>query len=379
MKLLYCGPNHTDYALSVKKYVSLSALKWSRSFLSGIAKHAEISVITNTTEKCWPKGDVVWSRNDKRLFDQQYNCCSIGYPALPLISEMWLAAAYTSYARKYFDRGKIDAVICYNCMQHYHKFVMHEAKIRGIPTIPIVLDGDDPRPDNWKKLLHDTRDASAVAMLSYWIYRNFPSEKPKYHIDGGADEWNGGAVLKRRKPGPFRLVYTGALARWSGLDFFKGVIDSLKRENCIFIVCGRVEVSEEDELRRFKNVRLRGFVSEAELNKICSDADVFLNIRDPDWGDNILNYPSKLPHYLSYGKPVVSNALGSLSPDYDDVMLISKANTIEDFTEKIRMVMRMDEMQRAALFNKIKDWFLSNKLWDIQCTKFINWIERDVI
>ena len=116
-----------------------------------------------------------------------------------------------------------------------------------------------------------------------------------------------------------------------------------------------------------------------ELCNICTSADAFLNIRDPDWGDNILNYPSKLPHYLSYGKPVISNALGSLSPDYDDVLFVSKQNTVEDFTTKIISVMRMTDVQKKALFVKIQEWFLKNKLWSVQCLRFAKWLETDVL
>lgn len=376
MRILYLGICNSDYALQTRPCVSMSAVKWARGLLTALKDVADISAITHTVERCWPKGRALWGSARDDLYDHFVDVHPIGYPALPWVGDWWLSRCYRAEARRIFRATDIDAVICYNCNNLYHQAVMHEARCRGIPAIPIILDGDDPRADNWKRLRHDTRDASGLAMLSWWVYENFSTARPKLHMDGGADDWKGGPAFRARKPGPKRVVYTGALARWSGVGLLLGLVRRCRQEDIRFVICGKVEPGETDAFRAFPNVELRGFVSEGELDEICRDADVFLNVREPNLGENIMNYPSKLPRYLAYGKPVVSTMLKSLSPDYDDLLLFDRTDSVDGLARELRRALDEDDDRRRERFERMRAWFVRNKTWPVQARRLVDFIRH---
>lgn len=354
----------------------MSAVKWSRSLLHALVKMADVTALTHTIERAWPKGQTLWGSANSNLYDSSIKTVPFGYPALLYVGDWWLKRAYGSAARRLFDQRRIDAVVCYNCMQPYHQEVLRAAAEYGIPAVPIILDGRDPREDNWRQILRQTEDAAGVALLSYWMYKHWPRKQSLLHLDGGADAWMGGETLRPRLDGPYRLVYTGALAKWSGALFLKNVIRQCKRNDVRFIICGKVEPGEADQLTADERVELRGFVSEKEFQEICKSADAFLNVRDPSVGDNVLNYPSKLPRYLSYGKPVISNHLVSLSPDYDRFLLVARNNTVAEFEEQIERALACSVSERVALFGTIKEWFCEKKLWRVQAGRLVEWLEQ---
>ena len=123
-------------------------------------------------------------------------------------------------------------------------------------------------------------------------------------------------------------------------------------------------------------VELPGFVTEEEMGNICNSADVLLSVRNPNHPDNILNYPSKLPHYLSFGRPIVSTRLQSLSPDYGEVVNFPKQDTVDSYVTKLEEVLGWEMRQREAEYCKIKAWFESRKSWDTMVAGLVKWIKK---
>lgn len=379
LNILYCGPNNSEFALRTRPAASVAGNKWSQGLLGGLGKLANVTVLTNTVSRAWPKGRTIWEPGSPQYFDQQFSCYSIGYPSLPFLADRYLACGYRNLARQIMNDTPVDLVVCYNCMQRYHQAVMQEASRRRIPAIPIVLDGSDPRKDNWNSLRHELSFASGVVLLSHWMYKNFPLHMPSFHLDGGASAWRGGDKLAVRRPGKYRLVYSGALSRWNGSDFLLKLLKCCPRNDVEFIICGKVWDGELAAFKKIPFVKLMGFVTEEELHRISLDADVFLNVRDAKWGDNILSFPSKLPQYLSYGKPVVSSPLLCLSPDYRDVISIDDTDSSDGFWSKINRFLDGGRVESEKIFKKTREWFVSNKLWDVQAERLVNWLFAEKI
>jgi glycosyltransferase involved in cell wall biosynthesis len=120
-------------------------------------------------------------------------------------------------------------------------------------------------------------------------------------------------------------------------------------------------------------VDVRGFVSDLEIDEICRSADVFLNVRDPQIGDNILNYPSKVPQYLAWGKPVVSTWIDSFSPDFRNVLDVCD-NTPEGFVQVLNTVLDRGMNEKLMKYNVIREWFTKNKSWNVQAGRLVDFI-----
>lgn len=379
MHILWCGPYFSDKALREKKSPNQAAAKWSRGLLSALRSRGDsITVLSHCPEQLWPRGRIFWQNDSSEWFLADDECIRIGYPNLPFLREPYLDFVYSQRVREILSKQEIDAMVCYNSLHSFHVAAMRTAHQMGVATIPIILDGDDPRMDDWKKIVRDTRFASGVAFLSWWAVQNFPNDRriPLFHLDGGADVWNGGSEYSVHLKGePFRLVYTGALDHWRGLDLMRRVVKNCSRTDVRFILCGKYDKARMwAEFDRDPRVDVRGFVSEEELRLICQSADLFLNVRDPNIGDNILNYPSKIPQYLSWGKPVISTWIDSFSPEYRNLLQIPKDESVQAYVDVINEVLSWPEDVCTGNFLKIRSWFFANKLWEVQAARFMEFI-----
>ena len=381
LNILYIGPNDSEWA-QMNRPVSLAGAKWARGFLTALSKFAKVTALCHTYEVAWPRGKVFWRGYDKRLYPKGWDCVSVSYPVLKVVREWWWRFAYSAKAKRIVKEKKMDVVLIYNCYESWQVPVLRAIKATcpGVKIVPIILDGDDPRKDNWQWMKNAARYSDAFVALSWWVYQNIPANtgKSAYHFDGGADGWRGLRDEKWGKRKEKVLVHTGALDQWRGLDFMAKVVDIItrKRDDVKFVFCGK---SSEKAIRsKFGDnpkVELRGFVSEAEMGEICNSADVLLNVRDPNHPDNILNYPSKLPHYLSFGRPIISTRLASLSPEYEDVVHYPKNDTVEAYVEKIEEVLGMDSVAKRNEYDMINKWFISHKTWDLIVKDLISWLE----
>lgn len=377
MKILFVGPNSSEFARATH-HGDVAASRWANGLLSALSGRHEIMVLTHIHERPWPLGECFWRGRDDRYLNLNWPCEVVPYPAICKLRWRYLAWAYPYKARKLFRQHRFDAVVLYNCLDAYSVAVMREAKKAGIPSFPIILDGDDPRRDNWSKILADTKDARGVVFLSHWAAVNFPSKLPRLHLDGGADRWNGQkespCELERE---PYLFVHTGALDKWRGLDFMKEVVRLIDGQNLPvrILLCGRILPEMRNAFAGRRCVEMKGFVTDDELTAICQNAFGFLNVRDPKVGDNILNYPSKIPHCLSYGKPIVSTWIDSFSPDYRGVLAVDASNSPSTFVDVIKRQINQSKDQLRQQYDIMKSWFNMNKLWTIQAQRLALWIE----
>lgn len=376
MNILYIGPNDSEWA-QMNRPVSLAAAKWSRGFLSALSKFAKVTALTHTYEVSWPKGKMLWRGYDSRLYPNEWKCVAVSYPVIKYLRDWWYAWRYPIEAKKMVRQNEIDAVVFYNCHLSYLVRTMQVLHGMGVPCFPIILDGDDPRKDNWGWIKRAGQYASGIISLSWWVHMHCQVNVPKYHMDGGADGWCGHAEWKPTGNKPFRLVHTGALDQWRGLDFMVEVVRNMASPDMQFVFCGKTSCRIlENIFGDNPYVELPGFVEEDEMNRICRDADVLLNVRDPLHPDNILNYPSKLPHYLSFGRPVVSTRLESLSPDYADVVEFAGGDSVDAYCDKVREVLAWDEDRKRMKSETIKAWFLARKQWDVLVGGMYQWMKE---
>ena len=228
--------------------------------------------------------------------------------------------------------------------------------------------------------MHDNRYANGVIFLSWWMFQNYPKHNiPLLHMDGGADLFKGDCPLaiphQRIETKCFTLVHTGALDYWRGLDFMKAVIRCCKRQDVRFIFCGKCDKEKRwSELGSDSRVEVLGFLNDKAVDKLCGSADLFLSVREPNVGDNLVNYPSKIPQYLAWGKPIVSTWVPSLSPDYEDILEIPIADTPEAFNSKIDEVLAWSHEKRVVKYEQIKAWFESHKSWKRQAVRLVEFI-----
>lgn len=378
MDVLYIGPCDSEWA-QMNRPVNMAAAKWGRGFARALSARCRLTVLTHTHERQWPVGDVLWRGHDARLYPPELDVVSITYPCLRWVREWWWGRFYARSAVDLIRARRISAVFIYNCHELWRVSVLESIRREFGETVkvyPVVLDGDDPRKDDWGWLKRAAQFADGFVTLSWWVHCRMAEQcgRPSYHLDGGADEWHG------RPPSNSSgktLVYTGLLDVWHGTDFLCALVDRFVKDGVRLVFCGKdADGAFTRRVGENPNVEVRGFVTEEELREICNNADVLLNVRNPSHPDNILNCPSKVGQYLSFGRAVASVSLPSLAPCYAEVVHFPKDDTVDSFCELLDCLLRRGLAQRMEEYSRIKEWFERNKRWNILIDGLLDWAER---
>ena len=377
-QILWVGPMFNADVLKNRQVPNQAATKWAWAILETFT-HLGVRVegIAHCPEQVWPLGKRLWV-GQKGWATEKYPVHRIGYLNLPWIRERFLKWQYRRKIKQVLEgttNPPIDAILGYNVIQLHEVAIAETAKCLGIPYFGIILDGDDPRRDNWQWILQNTRHATGLAFLSYWMAQNYPGTLPTFHFDGGGGEWRGDNALHTRERN--LIVYTGALDHWRGGDFLVEVVRQLKRQDVRIVLCGKCDRAKT--WARFGNdprVEVKGFVSEAEMDDLCCRASVFLNVRDPLLGDNAVNFPSKIPNYLAYGKPIISIWLPSLSPEYKDVLEVVEQKDVLAFVQKIEAVLDWSDAEFQKKYGQIQKWYCGRKTWYPQVKCLLEWMNK---
>ena len=383
-RILWMGPMVNAETLQKRKAPNQASTKWSWAITNAFTRHGvHIEGIAHCHEQLWPFGKKMWV---KRMgwAREDYRVHEVGYLNLPWIRRHSLSWQYRRKIRQVLKGSKpsdnmnrpFDAVLAYlggDIIEPYAVVVAQAAKRSGIPYFGIVLDGKDPRCDGWRQIVQGTQQATGLVFLSHWMAQNYPGPLPILHCDGGGGIWKGIQSLQKREPN--LIVYTGALDRLRGGDFLVEVVRQLKRQDVHIVLCGKS--NRKKTWARFRNdsrVEVKGFVSEAELDELCCRASLFLNVRDPLAGDNVVNFPSKVLNYLAYGKPVVSTWVSSFSPGYRDVLEVVEEKDVCAFAQKIEAVLDWSDSEYTRKHEQIRNWYCTEKTWHIQTKRLLEWM-----
>jgi len=380
-RVLWIGPMYNAETLRTHRVPNQAATKWSWAILDALTRlGVHVEGISHCPEQLWPRGKKMWV-SAKGWAIENHLVYGIGYINVPWIRERLLTYNYRRTLQQVITDNKssmlstvpFDAILGYNILHPQDITVAETAKRWGVPYFGFILDGDDPRRDQWRRFLQNTQYATGLAFLSYWMMQNYPGVLPTFHFDGGGGEWKGDRALQMREKN--LIVYTGALDHWRGGDFLVEIIRQLKHQDVRIVLCGKCDRAKT--WARFGNdprVNVRGFVSEAEMDIWCCRASVFLNVRDPQNGDNVVNFPSKIPNYLAYGKPVVSTWLPSLDPVYQNVLEVVDEKDSAMFAMRIEYVLGQPDKYYQEKFTQIGTWYCNEKTWLRQTEKLLTWM-----
>lgn len=378
MNLIFCGPCFSEKAIKEKRAVSQAGVRWACGLVAALRGLGHnVIVISHCTEQLWPRGRVIWQDSARHWFSDS-NCLGISYPNVPYVREKWLCWRYASAVQSICSCESVNAILCYNSFVPWHVAAMKSAQKCGIKSIPIILDGDNPNKDNWKKLLSDNRYADGIVFLSHWLKENYPLGVPQggilpvYQLDGGSDNFYGEPPKASQDGHPFTVAHTGSLNPNRELAFIAKTLKAYKDPDTRFVFTGKYDHEiVREKLGNDPRVELKGMVSAVELNRICAEVDVFISARSP----SIVDFPSKLPNYLAWGRPVVATWIESLSPEYKDLLFIANDNSPEGMAKQLSRVKDLDLPAKTILYQRIASWFQQKKTWTAQAKGLAEWIE----
>lgn len=355
--------------------ISPAANFWQRGFVDALQKLGHnVDVIGYPVERVWPFGRLIIGGKQASLLPSLTGKV-VGYVNFPFLRDAFqyinLMGAVKSYLHA--SDNKPDYQIVFSCLEKATdetpsiRIAKYIRKHFGVPWICIVADGAAPP------------GADGYVYLTWAYYQSGAAPGPSIHIDGGipniksASDQNPAANDFAPEKS---LMYMGDLGPHGGVTQLARSFNKLSDKDIQLWICGRGSNPELTRLAEVdQRIKIKGFVGEAELSKLAGAAFAFANPRPNSFAPNRLNYPSKLLHYLAYGKPVISTFTDGISPEYADVLIPIHDESDDCLGEAIRHVLNTQGKEYEDMQNRIAN-FNKTHTWTYQVNRFVSWLQN---
>jgi len=352
--------------------------KWLSGLTAGLsACGCHPLLVGHLYEASWPRGRLFADPNTD--LDPKYITSPIRFSNLPFIRSKELIHRYRLAIHRYNKQKVVSGklLITYNPYP-WHLSAAHLWQSLGGKWINIVLDySESDLGLNWSSFLNQCGKANGQVFLSWWAYQNFPGSN-KLHLDSGVSELNfstagDSGMLKSTK----YALYAGKLSADGGMQLMAETFLQTPGADLEFRVVGqgKSEVIEA-AARKDHRIKVIGFVDEQKLKSELLNADVFINPRDPSNALNKMIFPSKLLHYLSYGKPVVSTWTDGLAPEYKKHLdLVPKANS-QAFSQVLRTVLDRPSSCSKERLDALRSFLVHDRNWNKQASRLLEFMNN---
>lgn len=113
-----------------------------------------------------------------------------------------------------------------------------------------------------------------------------------------------------------------------------------------------------------------------DLIKLQMQADMLVNMRNPDEPASRYCFPSKLFEYMVSGNPVISCSLGGIPDEYFNYLFEIPEMTAISIAQTIRKVAGMPVSERRKTGEESKNFILTRKNKNVQAQRIIDFVER---
>lgn len=357
------------------KTISPASNFWQRGFIQALQRKGHyVDVIGYAVERVWPFGRLIIRHHHAKLL-QGLAGRVVGYLNLPFLRPFFqylnLRRATAAFMRDAVNPP--DFLVVFSCLERASdetpaiRVAKHVRLRCGVPWICIMADGEAPL------------GADAYVYLPWKSCQSEQALRPAIHIDGGiadgvldkAPDAMAGVADSARI-----LMYMGALTPHGGATELARAFRQVPGEDLQLWVCGRGDNPELEQLAASDSrIRLKGFVEEDELHQLAQRATAFANPRPKSFPPNRLNYPSKVLHYLAYGKPIISTFTEGISPEYADVLVSIEDEREVSVAMAIEKVLRMPDDEYDAMCRRIVA-FNETHTWIHQIGRFESWLHN---
>jgi glycosyltransferase involved in cell wall biosynthesis len=370
--ILWLGMLVSEEEISLNTALSPAADRWQRKLILAInSKGMDVVLLSHMPQRIWPLG---------RLCPTQH--CQVADEFMSVWGSYWnlpllkTASISKSLKRKYRElvacRGLPEAVVSYNPTRENIEVGSYIQQQAGVRWIDLCADAYDPGP-GWSEYPRGADSAWGHVFLSFHAFTACPFAR-KLHLDGGIEP----AKIESGDRGMTKaILYTGMMSKWGGVELLLAAFGRIDDTAVELWICGQGENSHLTRaIKGDRRIKHYGLVSESRLDELSCRASVFVNPRPSMVEGNNMNFPSKLLHYLGYGKPVVSTWTAGLSEEYREVLFVSEQEDAETLAQTIERALRLEESELARYNDRVMSFARNTKNWDGQAERLLSWLKR---
>jgi glycosyltransferase involved in cell wall biosynthesis len=182
---------------------------------------------------------------------------------------------------------------------------------------------------------------------------------------------------KIKKPtSDFIMTYAGTLKNVNGIKVLLDAFELVETKEIKLYIYGGGTLESVVSKRANINKRIiyKGIVDDNELNKVYSNSDLLINLRDPD--DYVMKFafPSKLFEYMNTGVPVLTTRL------LKDDSFVASTYVVDDLTPRgVAKAIKHAYLNKITSFEKgklAKQYVNDNYSFDLISMKIYDFIVK---
>ena len=320
--IVWLGCISTSSYLLECSALSAAANEWQALFLRHLPKRIHPTlIISHIPYPAWPSGPLWVKHISEKL--NEVPIINVSYLNIYLIRDLWISLCSLSLLfNALIKTGWSSMLITYN-KSLKSSICGLLAKIMRFEWTEIFADGDSP-----------SKLASCHLFLSPAAYLRFktsfnnsflfpPAIARRSHV-------NTFPHLIHGKP---YIMYSGTISEWTGIIDFAAKFENAKLANDFTLVITgkrfeKIHVSPLMQTRIF----CTGFIDSGYLSHLLKHASAFVNPRPANFKakESANNFPSKILHYLSYGKPVFTTRTSNIHKELEP--LLNFYETLDDIS-----------------------------------------------
>jgi glycosyltransferase involved in cell wall biosynthesis len=182
-----------------------------------------------------------------------------------------------------------------------------------------------------------------------------------------------------RDDGPFRILLSGTLELFNGLDLALEAMNHLVGDYQ-FIVAGSGSLTSrlQECAARDSRISYLGYLDFTDLLETYRSVDLLLNLRLTRALDTRYFFPSKLMELLASGIPVLSTTTGHVEEVYGHVLYLLREETPQGLAARIQAIAHLPPDERRAVGRRARAFMLAEKTWERQGAKLADYIRSEV-
>jgi glycosyltransferase involved in cell wall biosynthesis len=380
MAIVFLIPVFKDVAVRMHDVASHAANAWMTDLIRALIAHGKkVRTIGHEPARVWPLGRHLLPGDPEHLqrgFAQRL----VKYVNLPLVRHFFLCLGYRNAIQKEIAKES-DSIVCtYNPLP-WQIAGAKAAVQKGARWISVVLDDEVVARHGWSRYVNQTRLASGHVFVSQWAFDHAPVRN-KILFEGGVDLWQANEVEQVSQIPS--VMYSGLLCDAAGQKELVALIDSFSNQDVEFWICGKGDCPDlVRRARRDRRIKMLGFVSDTELDRLYRSAWVLINPRSATHEASRMNFPSKLLRYLSYGKPIVTVWTPGIPTEYREVLKLvdpevfgsSSSKLGQEMGAMVNAILSWNNAERMAWRQKLNEFVVPCKLWKTTVSHLSDFIE----
>lgn len=372
--IIWIGSVFSNEDVLKNRAISPAGNKWQLNFIYALINMGtKVVNIGHYPERAFPKGKLFVNKHKSKI-PENINFVSSSYVNLPFLRIIIWNISYFLKLKRQLSKyqNKPNYIISYNTYSYNILPLLYAKYIRKIKWISLVAD---PMNDKTNKINPFNHLANGNVFLSWDLFNNSTS-KNKLHLDGGINRI-AGLNLQVLKTNDRYILYTGAIARHTGIELLINAFKLIKTTNLKLVICGKGEnYLLTKAIEQNPRIIFLGMVNEEKLSSLYDNAYIFINPRLIEEKTNGSNFPSKILEYLAFCKPIISTYTGGIHPNYKEVIDFIENDDPQELADRIDEIASWDRLEYIVKCNQIKSFIAKNNLWTKLASEFESWVFR---